>query len=183
VAYRDGVSRAEAAGSILGPNAARTLRRVKPPEHAAVRPEPPPRPSPAWQQVMGSVVTEAERCLWSKGGRSALEYRHGRGLLDSAIRCFRLEPKPIFRPDVLRFPIARTVPAGAASPGRDKLSKWAAMIATGAINAHKEQEMLGDFLNDVFSGLLGYTRAVDAPGRCIISREKHVQANGKFADT
>ena len=30
--------------------------------------------------------------------------------------------------------------------------------------------------------LLGYTRAVDNPKRYTISREKHVQANGKFAD-
>jgi len=37
-------------------------------------------------------------------------------------------------------------------------------------------------LNDVFCELLRYTRAVDNPKRYTISREKHVQANGKFAD-
>ena len=52
----------------------------------------------------------------------------------------------------------------------------------GSIDAHKEQEILGDFINDVFCELLGYTRAVDNPKRYTISREKHVQANGKFAD-
>jgi hypothetical protein len=30
--------------------------------------------------------------------------------------------------------------------------------------------------------LLGYTRVIDNPRRYTISREKHVQANAKFAD-
>ena len=93
-----------------------------------------------------------------------------------------VESKPIFRPDVIRFPIARFVLPNEVAERRNTLARWAEMIRTGAVDSHKEQEILGDFLNDVFCGLLGYTRAVDDPKRYTISREKHVQANGKFAD-
>jgi hypothetical protein len=68
------------------------------------------------------------------------------------------------------------------SQGRRNLEKWAEMISSGSINSHKEHEILRDFINDVFCDLLGYTRAADSPKRYAISREKHVEANGKFAD-
>jgi hypothetical protein len=93
-----------------------------------------------------------------------------------------VEARPIFRPDVLRLPVLGFVLPEAVLQRRPKLERWAAIIATGSVDAHKEQEILGDFLNDVFCELLGYTRAVDNPGRYTVSREKHVQANGKFAD-
>ena len=48
--------------------------------------------------------------------------------------------------------------------------KWAEIIATGSVDAHKEQEILGDFVNDVFCELLGYSRAVDNPGAATPSR-------------
>jgi hypothetical protein len=93
-----------------------------------------------------------------------------------------VEAKPIFRPDVIRLPILGYTPPESVSRGRAKLGKWAEIIASGSVDAHKEVEILGDFLNDVFCELLGYTRAVDDPKRYTFSREKHVQANGKFAD-
>ncbi len=93
-----------------------------------------------------------------------------------------VEAKPIFRPDVIRLPILGFSLPEQVARCRPKLKKWAEIIATGSVDAHKEQEILGDFLNDVFCELLGYTRAVDNPKRYTISREKHVQANGKFAD-
>jgi hypothetical protein len=93
-----------------------------------------------------------------------------------------VEAKPIFRPDVIRLPILGFSLPESVVERRPKLEKWAAIIATGSVDAHKEQEILGDFLNDVFSELLGYTRAVDNPKRYTFSREQHVQANGKFAD-
>jgi len=93
-----------------------------------------------------------------------------------------VEPKPIFRPDVLRLPVKQFALPESVKRERDKLSKWAGLIASGGVDAHKEQEILGDFLNDVFTGLLGYTRAVDSPARYTLTREKHVQANGKYAD-
>ena len=93
-----------------------------------------------------------------------------------------VESKPIFRPDVIRLPILGfTLPEHIARR-RQNLQKWSDIISSGSIDEHKEQEVLGDFLNDVFCELLGYCRAVDNPKRYTISREKHVQANGKFAD-
>ena len=63
-----------------------------------------------------------------------------------------------------------------------KLKKWTEIISSGSVDARKEQEILGDFVNDVFCDLLGYTRAVDNFKRYTITREKHVQANGQLGD-
>jgi hypothetical protein len=93
-----------------------------------------------------------------------------------------VEAKPIFRPEVIQLPILGYTPPESVLRGRPKLKKWAEIIASGSVDAHKEVEILGDFLNDVFCELLGYTRAVDDPTRYTFSREKHVQANGKYAD-
>ena len=62
------------------------------------------------------------------------------------------------------------------------LAKWADMLSSGRADRFKEQEILGDFLTDVFTSVLGYTRPADDPQRHTISREKHVQVDGKFAD-
>jgi hypothetical protein len=93
-----------------------------------------------------------------------------------------VEAKPIFRPDVIRLPILGFSLPDSVLLRRPKLEKWAEIIASGSVDAHKEVEILGDFLNDVFCEMLGYTRAVDNPKRYTFSREKHVQANGKYAD-
>ena len=93
-----------------------------------------------------------------------------------------VEAKPIFRPDVIRLPVLGFGLPESVLERRPKLERWAEIIATGSVDAHKEQEILGDFLNDVFCELLGYTRAVDNPKRYTFSREKHVQADGKFVD-
>ncbi len=93
-----------------------------------------------------------------------------------------VEAKPIFRPDVVRLPLLGFGLPELVAQWREKLKKWAEIISTGSVDAHKEQEILCDFINDVFCELLGYTRAVDNPNRYTISREKHVQVDGKFAD-
>jgi len=62
------------------------------------------------------------------------------------------------------------------------LTKWAELLKAGDADRLKEQELLGDFLNDVFVTLLGYARPADSPQRFTISREQHVEAFGKFAD-
>jgi Eco57I restriction-modification methylase len=93
-----------------------------------------------------------------------------------------VEAKPIFRPDVIRLPLLGFSLPESVIQRRPKLEKWAQIIASGSVDAHTEQEILGDFLNDVFCELLGYTRAVDNPRRYTLIREKHVQANGKYAD-
>ena len=93
-----------------------------------------------------------------------------------------VEAKPLFRPDALRphlkaFQLPRPLETYQAI-----LSKWADMLSSGKANRFKEQEILGDFLNDVFCGVLDYARPADDPDRHTISREKHVQVDGKFAD-
>lgn len=93
-----------------------------------------------------------------------------------------VEAKPIFRPDVIRLPILGFSLTEPVLRHRPRLEKWAEIIAGGSVDAHKEVEILGDFLGDIFCGLLGYGRTVDDPKRYTFSREKHVQANGKFAD-
>lgn len=49
-------------------------------------------------------------------------------------------------------------------------------------DSFKEQELLPDFLTDSFCGVLGYTRPADGQPRYTLSREKHVEVDGKFAD-
>jgi hypothetical protein len=93
-----------------------------------------------------------------------------------------VEAKPVFRPDVSRLPLFGFRLPEQVAHLRPKLEKWAEIIATASVDARKEQEILGDSINDVFCELLGYTRAVDNRKRYTISREKHVQANGKFAN-
>jgi hypothetical protein len=65
---------------------------------------------------------------------------------------------------------------------REKVEKLADIVATGAVDAHKEQETYGDFVNHVFCELLGYARALDDTKRYMKLREKHVQAQDKTAD-
>jgi len=93
-----------------------------------------------------------------------------------------VEAKPLFRPDAFRphlkaFQLPRPLESYQAL-----LAKWAEMLASGKADRFKEQEILGDFLNDVFCGVLDYARPADDPDRHTISREKHVQVDGKFAD-
>ncbi|NLY02502.1 MAG: class I SAM-dependent DNA methyltransferase, partial [Rhodopirellula sp.] len=75
------------------------------------------------------------------------------------------------------FPLAAHVESCRAN-----LQRWAELVASGRIDSFKEQEVLADFLTDVFCNLLGYTRPADGHQRYTISREKHVQVDGKFAD-
>ena len=93
-----------------------------------------------------------------------------------------VEAKPLFRPDVLRphlvgFPLPRDVESA-----RESLARWAGLLWSPQAESLKEQELLPDFLTDVFCGILGYTRAVDNKDRYTFSREKYVEVDGKFAD-
>jgi hypothetical protein len=67
----------------------------------------------------------------------------------------------------------------AAAP---KLTHWAELLSTRRADSFKEQELLPDFLTDFFCGLLGYTRPADGSQQYTISRETHVEVDGKFAD-
>jgi hypothetical protein len=93
-----------------------------------------------------------------------------------------VEAKPLFRPDVLRPRLAGFHLPGDAAAARDTLGRWAGLLWSPQADTLKEQELLPDFLTDVFCGILGYTRAVDNRERYTFSREKHVEVDGKFAD-
>jgi hypothetical protein len=67
-------------------------------------------------------------------------------------------------------------------PLRRQLADWASLLGTGRANQFKEQELLPEFLTVYFHGVLGYTGPADSPGRYTLSREHHVQVDGKFAD-
>jgi len=93
-----------------------------------------------------------------------------------------IEAKPLIRPDVLRQHLdAFDLPAQVESL-RPKLKDWADLLASGRADRLKEQELLPDFLTDFFCGLLRYARPADGGPRYTISREKHVEVDGKFAD-
>lgn len=93
-----------------------------------------------------------------------------------------VEAKPLFRPDVLRTHLVGFELPADVDACRRKLAHWADLLGSGKANTFKEQEILPDFLTDFFCELLGYTRPADGGPRYTISREKHVQVDGKFAD-
>jgi hypothetical protein len=70
-----------------------------------------------------------------------------------------VEAKPLFRPEVIRPHVTGLrLPKNAS----ETIAKWGQMLATGLADEFKEQELLPDFLSDVFCGVLSYTRAVVA---------------------
>ena len=85
-----------------------------------------------------------------------------------------VEAKPLFRPDVLRphlkeFPLPDRI-----ETYREKMINWGKMIASSRIDGFKEEEILDDFINDFFYGVLGYARAVDTrPSVHDSAREVH----------
>jgi hypothetical protein len=93
-----------------------------------------------------------------------------------------IEAKPLFRPDVLRTRLEGFDLPAHVEAFRPKLAHWADLLSSGKANTFKEQEILPDFLTDFFCELLGYTRPADGGPRYTISREKHVQVEGEFAD-
>lgn len=93
-----------------------------------------------------------------------------------------VEAKPLFRPDVLQPRLAGFLLPERVENCRPHLARWADLVASNRADQFKEQELLPDFLTDIFCGVLGYTRAVDNKDRFTLSREKHVEVDGKFAD-
>ncbi len=93
-----------------------------------------------------------------------------------------VEAKPLFRPDVLRpFIDGFKLPDHVAGL-RGKLEHWADLLASGKADAHKETQLLPDFLTDFFYELLGYRGPAGGGDAFTISREQLVQVGGKFAD-
>ena len=93
-----------------------------------------------------------------------------------------LEAKPLFRPDVLHPRLASFHLPGDVGAVRESLGRWAGLLWSPQADTLKEQELLPDFLTDIFCQILGYNRAVDNKDRYTFTREKLVQVDGKFAD-
>jgi hypothetical protein len=93
-----------------------------------------------------------------------------------------VESKPLFHPEVMRQQVrAFTLPEHVAA-WQPKLQQWAELIASGRADEFKETELLPGFLTDIFCGLLGYTGPAEAPDSYTLSRERHVEVDGEFAD-
>ena len=93
-----------------------------------------------------------------------------------------VETKPLFHPEVIRQQLgAFTLPA-TVEAAQAKLQHWADLIASGKADAINEKALLPDFLTDVFLNLLGYTAPAGPSDTFTLSRETHVEVDGKFAD-
>jgi hypothetical protein len=115
-----------------------------------------------------------------------------------------LESKPLFHPEVLRQQVRSFNLPEQTTAWQPKLQHWAGLIASGRADDFKETALLPDFLADIFCGLLGYTGPVgasgvaadvsprhipgepsartDVGGYYTLSRERHVEVDGKVAD-
>ena len=99
-----------------------------------------------------------------------------------------VESKPLFHPEVMRQQVRSFVLPERVPAWQPKLQHWASLIASGRADEFKETSLLPDFLTDIFCGLLGYTspavscgQSLDAPPYTL-SRERHVEVDGEFAD-
>ena len=93
-----------------------------------------------------------------------------------------VEAKPLFRPDVLRPHLQAFDWPANLDQTRQALARWSQLLASERAVKFKEQELLPDFLTDIFCLGLGYTRPADNSVRYTLKRETHVQVDGKFAD-
>ena len=93
-----------------------------------------------------------------------------------------LEPRPLFRPDVLRARWTEFLMPPQTDQSRQVLDHWADLIGSNRIDRLNEQQILPDFLSDFFVGLLGYTGPAGGGERYTLSRERYVEAEGEFAD-
>ena len=93
-----------------------------------------------------------------------------------------LESKPLFHPEVIRQQVRAFNLPERVGDSQPKLQHWADLITSGRADAFKETALLPDFLTDIFCGLLGYTGPAAKADTYTLSRERHVEVDGKFAD-
>ena len=93
-----------------------------------------------------------------------------------------VESKPLFHLEVLRQQVRSFNLSEQTAAWQPKLQHWASLIATGRADHLKETALLPDFLTDIFCGLLGYTGPAGTTDMYTLSRERHVEVDGKFAD-
>lgn len=93
-----------------------------------------------------------------------------------------VESKPLFRPRVVRPRLRAFAPERDLAEGRERLRAWSELLESPAARRQTEQELLPDFLTDVFYRVLGYSGPSGGGGTYTLSRERHVEVDGKFAD-
>ena len=93
-----------------------------------------------------------------------------------------VESKPLFHPEVLRQQVRSFKLPEQTAAWQPKLQHWASLIASGRADELKETALLPDFLTDFFCGLLGYTGPAEGADTYTVSRERHVEVDGEFAD-
>jgi hypothetical protein len=93
-----------------------------------------------------------------------------------------VEARPLFRPDVVARRTRGFVLPDRVQAVQGQLRNWAALIGSGKFESYREQDLLPDFLSDLFVGLLGYAGPASGSQRYTLSREKHVEVEGEFAD-
>ncbi len=91
-----------------------------------------------------------------------------------------VDAKPLFRPDALRPHLREYLLPDHLPLIRETLTRWSGLVTGRAAEKLNEQELLADFLTDIFGTVLGYSRPVDNPERYTFTRE--LQVFGKFAD-
>lgn len=93
-----------------------------------------------------------------------------------------VEAKPLFRPDVVARRVRGFVLPEWVAAAQGKVQNWAALIGGAGFGSFREQDLLPEFLSDVFGALLGYTGPASGSARYTLSRETHVEVEGEFAD-
>lgn len=94
-----------------------------------------------------------------------------------------VEAKPLFRPDVVARRVRGFVLPERVVAAEGQLRNWAALVRDRVrFESYGEQELLPEFLSDVFGTVLGYTGPASGGARYTMSREKHVEVEGEFAD-
>jgi hypothetical protein len=95
-----------------------------------------------------------------------------------------IETLPLFRAEVIRPHLAAFTLPHPIIEGQSRLAQWVTLLESTHGKQLKEKELLPDFLTDVFGQILGFRGPAvrEANGRYTMSREKHVEVDGKFAD-
>ncbi len=91
-----------------------------------------------------------------------------------------VDAKPLFRPDALRPHLREYHWPDHLPLIREILTRWTGLVTGRSAEKLNEQEILANFLTDIFGTVLGYSRPVDNPDRYTFTRE--LQVFGKFAD-
>jgi hypothetical protein len=92
------------------------------------------------------------------------------------------EAKPLFRPDALGPRLAEFNLPPHVEAARRRLDGWCELLSSGRADRLSETQLLPDFISDIFLTLLGYSGPAGGESRYTLSREQHVEVDGKFAD-